>query len=129
MINISAGRLFFYLISLISFSIAFKEGYSLIFMRGKVVSVIGTIIDIKTALPETYKQSNSKLATFLYYVNGKKYISDNFIQVPMSAKIGDTKSIKVIIDQPQKLYNGSLTKFTILLLVSALSLLIGIALK
>lgn len=121
MINISAGRLYFYLISLISFSIAFKEGYGLIFMRGKVVTVIGTIISIKTALP--------KLATFLYYVNGKKYISDNFIKVPMSAKIGDTKSIKVIIDRPQKLYNGSFTKLTILFLISILSLLIGIALK
>ena len=129
MIHINTGRLFFYIVALISFSIAFIEGYSLLIMRGKVVTVEGTIVDVKTVLPVAYKQSNSKLAAFLYYIDGKKYLSENFIQVPMSAKIGDTKSIKVIIDQPHKLYSGSFAKFIIMLSVFILSLLIGIFLK
>jgi hypothetical protein len=98
-------------------------------MRGKTVTVTGMIIDIKTALPDTYKQSNSKSASFLYYVNGEKYISENRIQVPMTAEIGNKKSIKVIIDQPQKIYTKSFTKFAIVLFLAILCAFIGFAFK
>lgn len=124
-INMTIMNIFFYFASLISFLIAVYEGCSIIIMRKKVLTVIGTVIDTKSAVSEAYKQSNSKFATMRYNINSRDYTSENRIQVPSWTKIGDEKQIKVFIDRPWIICTKSFIKFIVLLSLALLCALIG----
>ena len=78
--------IFLYIIALVCIVFALVEGISLILMNGKTAAVIGTIVDIKTAVSGS--KNNSKWAVMRYNVDGKTYTSCNRIQVPMSSAIG-----------------------------------------
>lgn len=79
---------------------------------------IGRVVSIWQPNPEAVKRGNSKWANFSYSIDGKKYISNNRIQVSMSTKIGEKKRIKYDKRNPEKLYGFSVKRGLILLMVS-----------
>lgn len=47
---------------------------------------------------------NSKLATFSYFIDGKYYISENSIPVPMRYGVGNTMTIKYNVEKPTEIF-------------------------
>lgn len=90
---------------LILFAIAYS--ISLIFTERKVEKATGTIVNTSYAVAETMRIYNSKWASMSYWVNGRGYISENRIQVPMDAEIGDQFPLKYYVEQPARLYTRS----------------------
>lgn len=115
----------FYIASAILGVISIIEGVSLEKTKGKIGIAKGRILSVHCLCNEAMKVYNSKWATISYFVNGKEYISENRIQVPMSADIGDYIEVKYLIDQPKILYSRSYKRFGILLFASAICILIG----
>lgn len=115
--------IFLYIIALVCIVFALVEGISLILMNGKTAAVIGTIVDIKTAVSGS--KNNSKWAVMRYNVDGKTYTSCNRIQVPMSSAIGSQIQVRYCIKQPTKLYNGSFAKLAIAFIVAVICVVIG----
>jgi hypothetical protein len=115
--------MFLYIIALVCIVFAFVEGISLILMNGKTATVIGTIVDIKTAV--SGNKNNSKWAVMRYNIDGKTYISCNRMQVPMSSVVGSQIQVHYCIDQPTKLYSGSFTKLAIAFIVAVICVVIG----
>jgi len=120
-----SDAVFFYTIAGIFFVFAVIEGVRYIIMHKKLRAVTGTIIEIKRVLPDTMKAVNSKWAAFNYCIDGKTYISENRIAVPMSAQIGDTRRVKYRIDHPWRLYSLSPARFIGLLAAAILCALAG----
>lgn len=115
--------IFLYIIALVCIVFALVEGISLILMNGKTAAVIGTIVDIKTAVSGS--KNNSKWAVMRYNVDGKTYTSCNRIQVPMSSAIGSQIQVRYCINQPTKLYSGSFMKLAIAFIVAVICVVIG----
>ena len=84
----------------------------------------GTIISFRTINPSTEKMRNSKWATVSYNVAGKNYISQNQIQVSMTADVGSVVQIRYDIFQPEKLYHFSVKRIIVSSLVVVGCLLI-----
>jgi hypothetical protein len=110
----------FYAAGAVCFILSIINGLSLVIMRNKVKPVIGTIVDIKTTNSETMRVVNSKWAHMLYQIDGKDYVSENRIFVPMSAIVGQKMKIKYIIDKPHRLYGKSIKIVLIYLLIAIL---------
>lgn len=117
--------IFLYMIVLVCIIFIIIEGISLIRMKGKTAVTIGTIIDIKTVVPESMKKNNSKWAIISYNVNGKHYTSSNRVQVPMSLVVGNQIKVHYCIDQPTILYNRSFAKLVIAFIVAVMCMIIG----
>ncbi|UZT81146.1 hypothetical protein [Caproicibacterium sp. BJN0003] len=115
--------IFLYIIALACIVFALVEGISLILMNGKTSTVIGTIVNIKTAVSGS--KNNSKWAIMRYNVDEKTYTSCNRIQVPMSSVVGSQIQVCYCIDQPTKLYSGSFTKLVIAFIVAVICVVIG----
>jgi hypothetical protein len=114
--------------AVVFFVLACFEGINLAIMERKVRSAIGTIVDIRTAVAGTMKVTNSKWAAFSYYIDGKAYVSENRIAVPMTAQVGDQRRIRYLIERPQMLYPRSIKRFLIILAVSMACSLVATAL-
>lgn len=117
--------MFLYMIVLVCIIFIIIEGISLIEMKGKTAVTIGTIIDIKTVVPESMKKNNSKWAIVSYNVNGKHYTSSNRVQVSMSLVVGNQIKVHYRIDQPTILYNRSFTRLAIAFIVAVVCMIIG----
>jgi hypothetical protein len=115
--------MFLYIIALACIAFTLFEGISLILMHGKTATVIGTIVDIKTAVSGS--KNNSKWAVVRYNVDEKTYTSSNRIQVPMSSVVGSQIQVCYCIDQPTKLYSGSFTRLVIAFIVAIICVIIG----
>ena len=68
---------------------------------------------------------NSKWAKIAYKVNGKRYVSYNRIQIPMSAEVGTKITIRYDALQPDMLYSFSWKKIGIALAVAAVCAVAG----
>ena len=55
--------------------------------------IVGDIVNVNTAVPETMKKNNSKWAVVRIKIDNKEYYS-NLIQVPMEMNIGDRIEVK-----------------------------------
>lgn len=86
---------------------------------------MGEIIDISLVTPESMKIRNSKLATVEYYINGKRYVSENRIIVPMYRGIGDSIEVKYFIANPSLLYTRTVNRFFIAMLIGIISFTVG----
>lgn len=64
--------------------------------------IIGDIVNIKTAVPETMKKNNSKWAVIRIKIDNQEYYSD-FIQVPMEMNLGDKIEVKYDKNNPSKM--------------------------
>lgn len=119
-------RFFFLILSLITFLYAVKIQIDLFLDRNKVRETKGKIVDIQFVLPEMMAHRNAKLATFEYYVDGRRYISKNSMKLPLSANIGDVKDIQYFIDHPHILYTKTKVHLYLSLSASVICLLLGI---
>lgn len=64
--------------------------------------IVGYIVDINTAVPETMKKNNSKWAVIRIEIDNKEYYS-NLIQVPMEMNVGDKIEVKYDKNDPSKM--------------------------
>lgn len=85
----------------------------------------GEVLSTWSPNPEAVKRGNSKWAIFSYSINGKKYISKNRIQVSMTTKVGDKKTIRYDKKSPEKLYSFSIKRGVLLCTVSVVLFVIG----
>lgn len=69
---------------------------------------------------------NAKLTTFEYFVDGKRYISENSIKMPLSVNIGDIIDVKYFIDNPSILYTKTKIHFYLSIFISFICLLLGL---
>ncbi|MBU5438390.1 hypothetical protein KQI42_10245 [Tissierella sp. MSJ-40] len=119
-------RFFFFSLSLITFIYAIKVQISLFLDRDKVKETKGRIVNIEYVLPEIMMHRNAKLATFEYFVDGRRYISENNIKMSLSANIGDIIDIKYLKDNPSILYTKTKMYFYLSILTSFICLLLGL---
>lgn len=102
--------IFLYLIAVVSLAFAIFNGICFLIKRNRTAQTVGTIISITSPNPETEKARNSKWAKVSYKVDGRNVTSKNRVQVPMTAEIGSSVTIRYDIEQPDKLYSFSLLR-------------------
>lgn len=64
--------------------------------------IVGDIVNINTAVPETMKKNNSKWAVVRIKIDNKEHYS-NLIQVPMEMNVGDKIEVKYDKNDPSKM--------------------------
>lgn len=121
--------IFLYLIAAVSFLFALYNAFALRAKRNTTAKTVGTINSITLPNPETAKTRNSKWAKITYCVNGKKYVSENRIQVPMTAQIGETVTVRYDLERPEKLYSFSLKRVLVSLLLAAICIVVAVMLE
>lgn len=117
---------FFFSISFITLVYGIKVAVEMFLDRKKVKDTKGRIIDFEFVLPEAMKHRNAKLVTFEYYINGRRYTSENNLKMPLSSNIGDYKDIKYYIDNPNILYTKTEMHFYLSIITSLLCFLLGL---
>ena len=116
--------IFMSVIALFAFGFCLTNLASFLIHRSHSKETQGTIISFRTINPSTEKMRNSKWATVSYNVAGKNYISQNQIQVSMTADVGSVVQIRYDIFQPEKLYHFSVKRIIVSSLVVVGCLLI-----
>ena len=86
--------IFMSVIALFAFGFCLTNIASFLINRSHSKETQGTIISFRTINPSTEKMRNSKWATVSYNVAGKNYISQNQIQVSMTADVGSVVQIR-----------------------------------
>lgn len=120
--------IFISIIAFLAFGFCVVNAVSFFMFKNHSKKAQGTIISFKTLNPLTEKMRNSKWATVTYNVAGKNYISQNQIQVSMTADIGSHVQVRYNIDQPDKLYHFSVKRIVVSALV-VVACLVAISLK
>lgn len=121
----SVEKFFFHGLSLLTFIYAFKVQIEFLLNRDKIKETKGRIINLEFVFPEAMMHRNAKLATFEYYVEGKRYISRNSMKMPISSNIGDVMNIKYFIDNPHILYTKTKLHFYLSIFTSIICFLLG----
>lgn len=119
-------KAFFFIFFFITFAYSIYVQIDLFKNRNKVKETEGTIIHIELAMSPGLPHINAKLAIFEYFINGKRYTSENSIKMNLSAEVGDVKMINYFIDEPRRLYKVNMTYFYIASVASIICLLLGI---
>ncbi len=102
----------FVLAATVTFLLALRELFKLLKYRGKTQETQARIIHLNTAAAPEMKVYNSKWAVVSYYVNGKQYVSEDRVNVPMKSEIGDQITVNYINDRPESLFTGSKQKLS-----------------
>ena len=76
--------------------------------------------------PETAKTRNSKWAKVTYRVDGKIYVSGNRIQVPLTAQVGNSVTVRYDLQHPERLYSYSLARIVVSLFVTVVCIVVGV---
>lgn len=118
--------IFLYLIAVVSLVFAIFNGICFLIKRNKTVQTVGTIISITSPNPEIAKARNSKWAKVSYKVDGRNFTSKNRVQVPMTAEIGSSVTIRYDIEQPDKLYSFSLLRILIALCITVICIIAAV---
>lgn len=118
--------IFLYLIAAVSLVFAIFNGICFLIKRNKTVQAVGTIISITSPNPETAKARNSKWAKVSYKVDGRNFTSKNRVQVPMTAEIGSSVTIRYDVEQPDKLYSFSLLRILIALCITVICIIAAV---
>ena len=96
--------IFLYIIAVLAVAYAIGNAYGFFVKRARCSVTEGTV----------------------YSMNGKKYISYNRIQVPMSAEVGTKITIRYDALKPDMLYSFSWKKIGIALAVAAACIILGV---
>ncbi len=118
--------IFLYIIAALVVAYALGNAYGFFVKRARCSVTEGTVYSIWTPGPEKTRFRNSKWAKIAYKVNGKRYISYNRIQIPMSAEVGTKITIRYDALQPDMLYSFSWKKIGIALAVAAVCVILGV---
>ena len=97
--------IFLYLIASVSFLFALYNALAFWAKRNMTGKTTGTINSITSPNPETAKTRNSKWAKVTYRVDGKIYVSGNRIQVPLTAQVGNSVTVRYDLQHPERLYS------------------------
>lgn len=84
------------------------------------------IISITSPNPETAKARNSKWAKVSYKVNDKNFTSKNRVQVPMTAQVSSSITVRYDIKQPERLYSFSLMRSFVTLFITAICVIVAV---
>ncbi|MBU5484604.1 hypothetical protein KQI86_09700 [Clostridium sp. MSJ-11] len=85
--------------------------------KNRINYTMSTIIDTKTAFPESMKKNNSTWAMVRFRVNEKEYVSSSWIQVSMNVLVGDEIRIAYFKDNPSEIFTPNLNKAAIFFLI------------
>lgn len=118
-------NIFFYSLSCLAFVYAIRIKVNLFLNRNKLKEVEGRIIYINLVFPEAMMHRNVKLATVEYFVDGKRYVSENYKKMPLSAEVGDVVSVKYFIDKPSMLYTETNVHLYLAIATSIICFLLG----
>lgn len=119
------NSIFLFAVAGIALGFGLANGISFLLKGNRTAKTTGTIISVKTTLPERTKFRNAKWATVSYKVNGKTYQSRNRIQVPMASQIGSTVTVRYDRQNPHQLYSFSVSRIVVSVLIAAVC--IGLA--
>ena len=118
--------IFLYLIASVSFLFALYNALAFWAKRNITGKTTGTINSITSPNPETAKTRNSKWAKVTYRVDGKTYVSGNRIQVPLTAQVGNSVTVRYDLQHPERLYSYSLARILVSLFVTAVCIVVGV---
>ena len=118
--------IFLYIIAAAAVVYAIGNAYGFFVKGARCTVTEGTVYSIWTPGPEKMRFRNSKWAKIAYKVNGKRYISYNRIQIPMSAEVGTKITIRYDALQPDMLYSFSWKKIGIALAGAAVCVILGV---
>ena len=118
--------IFLYLIAGISFAFALFNSILVVAKHGKTRRTNGTVVSIKSTNPANENWRNAKLAEVSYLVNGRRMVSKNRIQVPLSSNIGTPVTVRYDRNQPEKIYSYSVKRIMTGLLIGIGSVLIAV---
>lgn len=119
-------NIFFFFLSIITLMYAVRISVIMFLDRNKIIETQGKIVHTEFVLPEMMMHRNAKLVTLEYYVDGKKYVSENKLKMPLSVEVGDMKNIKYYIDKPSVLYTKTDLHFYLSLIASIICFLLGL---
>ena len=109
---------FIYIAAVFAFGFGLINFIQFLWKRNQTAPTIGTILSIKTPNPENTKFRNSKWAILSYKANGKTYLSQKRIQVPMVSQVGTKISVRYDIQHPEKLYRFSASRIIVPVLIA-----------
>ena len=109
---------FIYIVAVFAFCFGLINFIQFLRKRNRTARTIGTILSIKTSNPENTKFRNSKWAILSYKANGKTYLSQKRIQVPMVSQVGTKISVRYDIHHPEKLYRFSASRIIVPILIA-----------
>lgn len=101
------------------------QGIQLFLFRNKVMTVKAQVMNISYAVPNKNAFRNSKWATVIYNINGKVYVSEKKIQVPMKTTTGSNVTIRCYKSNPAKLAYFSTKKFFVSFCIGMIFVLIA----
>lgn len=101
------------------------QGIQLFLFRDKVMTVKAQVTNISYAVPNKTAFRNSKWATVFYNINGKVYVFEKKIQVPMKTTTGSKITIRCYKNEPEKLVYFSTKKCLVSFCVGMIFLLIA----
>ena len=113
--------IFLYLIASVSFLFALYNALAFWAKRNMTGKTTGTINSITSPNPETAKR-----AKVTYRVDGKTYVSGNRIQVPLTAQVGNSVTVRYDLQHPERLYSYSLARILVSLFVTVVCIVIGV---
>lgn len=111
---------FLFAIAAAALCLGLADAVLFLLKRNRTARTTGTITYIGTALPRRTSFRNSKWAAVSYQVDGKTYLSENRIQVPMASRIGSSVTVRYDTQRPEVLYHFSVSRIVISLFISAL---------
>ena len=118
--------IFLYLIAVVSLAFAIFNGICFLIKRNRTAQTVGTIISITSPNPETAKARNSKWAKVSYKVDGRNITSKNRVQVPMTAEIGSSVTIRYDVEEPDQLYCFSLLRILAALCITVICIIAAV---
>ena len=111
--------IFLYLIASVSFLFALYNALAFWAKRNMTGKTTGTINSITSPNPETAKTRNSKWAKVTY-------LSGNRIQVPLTAQVGNSVTVRYDLQHPERLYSYSLARILVSLFVTVVCIVVGV---
>ena len=105
--------IFLYLIASVSFLFALYNALAFWAKRNMTGKTTGTINSI-TSPKVTYR------------VDGKIYVSGNRIQVPLTAQVGNSVTVRYDLQHPERLYSYSLARIVVSLFVTVVCIVVGV---
>lgn len=97
--------------------------YQVVWFKSKAShtgTTTGEILETETSRPAFVRRGNVKRATLKYTVEGRNYVSENKIQVPLSFKKGDKHKVYYDTENPVHLYPFNLMQVIVYLVMAVI---------
>lgn len=106
-----------YIVALLALAYTAGHLFGYFIKHGRLASIEGTVYSI--SLNSTKRaRAHSKWGKIQYKVKGKKYISQDLVQIPDTAEIGTKVTVRYDTEFPDKIYKFSWLQIIIALAVA-----------